>query len=118
MSWCPIGLHMDIWYYKTKHLFKGGATFLDKFQEELIKIKDNMTKDDLGIQKRRYPKKSFDELIDSLSEKGIKFNKTTREEAFQILREINYYYKLTVYTRLNCRKCMEIYNYYIGVLVD
>lgn len=62
-----------------------------------------MTKDDLGIQKRRYPKKSFDELIDSLSEKGIKFNKTTREEAFQILREINYYYKLTVYKR-NFRK--------------
>ncbi|MGN9166200.1 Abi family protein [Tissierellaceae bacterium HCP3S3_D8] len=72
---------------------------MDKFKEELIKVKDNITQEDLENQKRKYPKKSFKQLIDLLDKKGVKFNKTTKEDASLILRDINYYYKLTVYKR-------------------
>lgn len=58
-----------------------------------------MTQEDLENQKKKYPKKSFKQLIDSLDKKGVKFNKTTKEDASLILRDINYYYKLTVYKR-------------------
>lgn len=72
---------------------------MDKFKEGLIKIKDEMTQEDLENQKNKYPKKSFEQLIDSLDKKGVKFNQITKEDASLILREINYYYKLTVYKR-------------------
>lgn len=72
---------------------------MDKFKEVLMEIKDNMTQEDLDNQKNKYPKKSFEELIDSLYEKGVRFNNMTKDEASLVLRNINYYYKLTVYKR-------------------
>lgn len=72
---------------------------MDKFKEVLMEIKDNMTQEDLDNQKNKYPKKSFEELVDSLDEKGVKFNNMTKDEASLVLRNINYYYKLTVYKR-------------------
>ncbi len=69
------------------------------FREALIEIKDDLIKDDIESHKRNYPKKSFEELIDCLDQKGIKFNITTKDDAFHILHDINYYYKLTVYKR-------------------
>lgn len=72
---------------------------MDKFREELVNLKDSLVHEDIENHKKKYPKKSFEQLIDSLDEKGIKFNNTTKEDASLILRDINYYYKLTVYKR-------------------
>lgn len=58
-----------------------------------------ISKNKLEVQKNKYPKKDFKELIYSLRQKNIKFNITSEKEALNILSEINYYYKLTVYKR-------------------
>ncbi len=76
-----------------------GEKVMDKFKEELIKIKDSMSQEDFDDHKTQYPKRNFEQLIDSLEKKGIKFNNITKEEALLILRDINYYYKITVYKR-------------------
>ena len=65
----------------------------------------------MGIEDRqeamkRHPKKDFEELVDVLQSKGIKFNIINKNEALRILKDINYYYKLTVYRR-NFRKCQN-----------
>lgn len=52
---------------------------------------------------KRHPKKDFEELVNILQSKGIKFNTINKNEALRILKDINYYYKLTVYRR-NFRK--------------
>ncbi|MDX9916923.1 MAG: Abi family protein [Gudongella sp.] len=56
-------------------------------------------KEDLLFHKNRYPKKSFIELIELLETKGVKFNEISQNEALLLLKEFNYYYKLTVYKR-------------------
>lgn len=47
----------------------------------------------------KYKKREFDELIELLEYKGVKFNIKTKEEAYYILHDLNYYYKITVYKR-------------------
>lgn len=50
-------------------------------------------------KKNKYTKQSIDELINHLEEKNVQFNIMSKEEASYILRDLNYYYKLTVYKR-------------------
>lgn len=64
-----------------------------------MNIQEEMCKDDLCKAIEKYPKKSFEELHYCLCQKGITFNKTTEDEALDILRDVNYYYKLTVYKK-------------------
>lgn len=82
---------------------------------------DNMLDPDEIVEnhKRRYAKKSFSDQIEKLGTKGIKFEKCSKEEAELILRESNYYYKLTVYKR-NFRRDAnrKFYNLDFSYLVD
>lgn len=72
---------------------------MQDLRKDLSKTKDNLTKEDIETQKSKYPKKSFEELISLLKQKGVKFNIVSEEKALNVLRDINYYYKLTVYKR-------------------
>lgn len=72
---------------------------MDEFQEELIKYRENISKEEIVAQKNKYPKKSFAELIELLETKGVKFTNISKDEALLILRDLNYYYKLTAYKR-------------------
>lgn len=72
---------------------------MDEFQEELIKYKENISKEEIEAQKNKYPKRSFVELIELLETKGVKFTNIAKDEALLMLQDLNYYYKLTVYKR-------------------
>lgn len=76
---------------------------MDNYKDKLLNLSDEMAQQDLEIELGKYPKRSFDELITCLEEKGIKFNIISKQEAYHILHDLNYYYKLTVYKR-NFRK--------------
>lgn len=52
-----------------------------------------MDKGEIGI------KLSFEEQIKCLKDKGVLFDIIKEEQAKQILHDLNYYYKLTVYKR-------------------
>ncbi|OTO71256.1 MULTISPECIES: Abi family protein [unclassified Enterococcus] len=72
--------------------------------DENAKRELSMVKEELeSIKKieaiKRHPKASFDDLINELSAKGIKFNLINKENAKGILNDLNYYYKLSVYRR-------------------
>lgn len=67
--------------------------------EKLINIKNQIEKEDIDNEIKKYPKKSFEELIDCLEQKNVRFNIMTKEDALNILYDLNYYYKLTVYKR-------------------
>ncbi|WP_035053414.1 Abi family protein [Carnobacterium pleistocenium] len=53
----------------------------------------------IKAHKSIYPKKELDLLLDSLEERGVGFNIKNRSEAKEILEELNYFYKITVYKR-------------------
>lgn len=55
--------------------------------------------DNAAHDKDKYKKRDFIELVELLDGKGIKFNIMSKEDAFNILHDINYYYKITVYKR-------------------
>lgn len=66
-------------------------------REALLEIKNSIM--DTG-HCERYQKLTFDGLYDKLkNEKGIKFTDVSKQEALEILTNLNYYYKLTVYKR-------------------
>lgn len=54
---------------------------------------------EIQCHQEKYPKKSFAEQISLLESKGINFDRISKEEAKEILKDSNYYYKLTVYKR-------------------
>lgn len=70
----------------------------DRF-ENFNEIYKTVAKGDLKSPENKYPKKDFEELICLLKQKNIKFNLISESEAFDILHDVNYYYKLTVYKR-------------------
>lgn len=71
----------------------------DKAKRDLTKVKENLESAKKEIAMQKHPKASFENLIDELSKKGVKFNLMNEESAKLILRDLNYYYKLSVYRR-------------------
>lgn len=76
------------------------------YREQLSNIRKELDEEDFEKEKEKYPKKNFEELIDCLCQKGVKFEILSKDEALKILHDLNYYYKLTVYKR-NFRKDKE-----------
>lgn len=77
---------------------------MSKVLRSFSDLKDHLNSEVSSSHKIKYPKNSFEELIDGLESKGVKFNEISKLEAEKILRDYNYYYKLTVYKR-NFKKC-------------
>ncbi|EGP5538795.1 Abi family protein [Enterococcus durans] len=68
-------------------------------KRELNTIKETLEIDMKEEAIKRHPKASFEDLISELSMKGIKFNVMSENDAKDILNDLNYYYKLSVYRR-------------------
>lgn len=68
-------------------------------KEKLDQVKMEMKQDKKNSEMERHPKASFEDLINELDDKGIKFNIVSKEEAKGVLYDLNYYYKLSVYRR-------------------
>lgn len=68
-------------------------------KQKLSVVKEKMESSKKVEAIKRHPKASFDDLIDELSLKGIKFNLMNEDDAKGILNDLNYYYKLSVYRR-------------------
>jgi abortive infection bacteriophage resistance protein len=71
----------------------------EKENQVLSDIAMSSRKQEFEFKKNRKPKLTTNQMIEKLREKGIIFEASSENEAFQILSELNYYYKLSVYRR-------------------
>lgn len=78
----------------------------DTMANQFEKIRDEIIEEDGQSVACRYPKKSFQGLVDTMDGKGITFNDVKPDDARKILQNRNYYFKLTVYKR-NFKKNKE-----------
>lgn len=66
---------------------------------QLELFKETLTSSHVNDAIKRHPKMSFEDLRNELSRKKILFNSMDEKRAMEILTDLNYYYKLTVYRR-------------------